>query len=193
MNITRPAIEKNRITITILVVLLLGGLMAYQNLPRSEDPGFIIRTAIVQTFYPGASPQRVEMLVTDKIEKAIQEMPELDFVNSQSRNGFSLIFVNFKQKYKHMQPIFDKMRRKVERVTPELPDDIIGPFVDDEFGDVFGIIVTLTGEGYTYAELKDVADQVRNELLAVISLSRAGKSLPMTNKSLWNPAATSSP
>lgn len=172
MNITRPAIEKNRITIAILVVLLLGGLTAYQNLPRSEDPGFTIRTAVVQTFYPGASPQRVEMLVTDKIEKAIQEMPELDFVSSQSRNGFSLIFVNFKQKYKHMQPIFDKLRRKVERVTPTLPDDIIGPMVDDEFGDVFGIIFTLTGEGYTYAELKDVADQVRNELLMVPDVAK---------------------
>ncbi|NIM15857.1 MAG: MMPL family transporter [Candidatus Aminicenantes bacterium] len=172
MNITRQAIEKNRITITILVVLVLAGLQAYKNLPRAEDPGFTIRMAVVQTFYPGASPQRVEMLVTDKIEKAIQEMPELDFVTSQSRNGFSLIFVAFKQKYKHMRPIFDKLRRKVERVTPGLPEDIIGPIVDDEFGDVFGIIFTLTGEGYTYAELKDVADQVRNELLMVPDVAK---------------------
>jgi multidrug efflux pump subunit AcrB len=126
MNITRYAIEKNRIT---------------------------------------ASPKRVEMLVTDKIEKAIQEIPELEHVTSQSRNGFSLIFVKFKMKYKEMRPLFDKLRRKVQRVASDLPEDVIGPIVDDEFVDVFGIIFTLTGEGYTYAELKEVADQVRDELL----------------------------
>jgi multidrug efflux pump subunit AcrB len=172
MNITRQAIEKNRITITILVVVLLAGISAYMTLPRAEDPGFIIRVAIVQTFYPGASPKRVEMLVTDKIEKAIQEMPELKHVTSQSRNGFSLIFAEFKFEYKNMRPLFDKLRRKVEKVAPDLPDDVIGPFVDDEFGDVFGIIFTLTGEGYTYAELKEVADEVRDELLMVPDVAK---------------------
>ncbi len=172
MNITRFAIEKNRITVTILVVLLLAGIAAYNSLPRAEDPGFIIRTAMVQTFYPGAGPKRVEMLITDKIEKAVLEMPELDFVSSQSRNGFSMIFVNFKKKYKIMRPIFDKLRRKVERAAAELPEGIIGPIVDDEFGDVFGIIFTLTGEGYSYAELKEVADQVKDELLMVPDVAK---------------------
>ncbi|MCP4221348.1 MAG: efflux RND transporter permease subunit [bacterium] len=167
MNITRFSIEKNRITITVLLVLLLGGMMAYKNMPRAEDPGFIIRVAVVQTFFPGASPKRVEMLVTDKIEKTIQEIPELDKVTSQSRNGFSLIFATFKAEYKHMQPIFDKLRRKVDKARPDLPDGIKGPFVNDEFGDVYGIVATLTGEGYTYAELKKVADQVRDEFLMV--------------------------
>lgn len=165
MNITQASIEKNRVTITCLLVLLLGGIIAYYSLPRAEDPGFIVRTAVIQTVFPGASPQRVEMLVTDKIEKAVQEIPELDFVSSQSRSGFSLIFVNIKEKYKNMRPIFDNLRRKVDKVRGQLPDDIIGPTVDDEFGDVFGIVFSLTGEGYTYAELKEVADQVRDELL----------------------------
>ncbi len=167
MSITRASIEKNRITITILAVVLLGGMMAYVNLPRAEDPGFIIRTAVVQTIFPGASPKRVEMLVTDKIEKAVQEIPELDFVSSQSRNGLSLIFVNIKEKYKKMRPIFDNLRRKVNKVKGDLPDGIIGPIVDDEFGDVFGIVFSITGEGYSYAELKEVADQVRDELLLI--------------------------
>ncbi|MCP5103025.1 MAG: efflux RND transporter permease subunit, partial [bacterium] len=172
MNITRLAIERNRITFTILVVLVLGGFIAFNSMPRAEDPSLIVRDVMVQTFYPGAGPKRVEMLVTDKIEKAVQEIPELDTVTSQSRNGFSLIFVRFKEKYKNMRPLFDKLRRKVEKVTPELPGDIIGPIVNDEFGDIFGIIYTLTGEGYSYAELKEVADQVRNELLMVPDVAK---------------------
>ena len=78
MDITRFAIEKNRVTLVALLVILLSGFGAYESLPRAEDPGFTIRTAVVQTRFPGANPERVENLVTDKIEKAIQEMPELD-------------------------------------------------------------------------------------------------------------------
>jgi len=134
-------------------------------MPRSEDPGFIIRVALVSTFFPGASPERVEMLVTDKLEKVIQELPELDFVASQSKTGVSLIFVNIKEEYSDMQPIWDKLRRKVEKAVPDLPDGVIGPTVDDEFGDVYGTQIAITGDGFSYAELKDVADEVRDELL----------------------------
>ena len=93
MDITRFAIEKNRVTLVALLVILLSGLGAYESLPRAEDPGFTIRTAVVQTRFPGANPERVENLVTDKIEKAIQEMPELDVVRSQSKTGVSIIHV----------------------------------------------------------------------------------------------------
>jgi multidrug efflux pump len=167
MNITRAAIEKNRVTFVALLVILFAGTGVYQDMPRNEDPGFIIRTAQVLTFFPGASPERVELLVTDKLEKAIEEIPQLDFVNSTSRTGVSQVFVNIRESEKHMRPIWDDMRRKVERASRELPDGVIGPLVNDEFGDVFGTIITLTGEGYSYAELKEVADQVRNELLKI--------------------------
>ena len=80
MNITRAAIENNRVTAVVLLVLLFAGIGTYNSMPRDEDPGFIIRTALVTTHFPGASPERVEQLITDKIEKAVQEMPELDFV-----------------------------------------------------------------------------------------------------------------
>ena len=119
------------------------------------------------TYFPGASPERVENLVTDKIEEAVQEMPELDFVQSESRTGISIVFVNIQERYKEMRPIWDDLRRKVDRVRPELPEGTIGPFVNDEFGDVFGILLTLTGEGYSYAELKEIADEVRDELLLI--------------------------
>jgi hypothetical protein len=167
MNFTLAAIEKNRVTFVTLIVVALAGMSAFSGMPRAEDPGFIIRVAQVMTLFPGASPERVEQLVMDKLEKTIQEMPELDFVTSTSRSGVSLVFPQILTTETDMRPIWDSLRRKVERASRELPADIIGPFVNDEFGDVFGTIITLTGEGYDYAELKDVADQVRNELLMI--------------------------
>ncbi len=165
MNITRLAIEKNRVTLTFITLILISGYQAYNQMPRSQDPGFIVRTALIQTFFPGASPERVEKLVTDPLEKAIQEMPELDSVVSESKTGVSIIYVNIKESYKDMRPIWDSLRRKVEREQRRMPVGSVGPFVNDEFGDVFGSIVTITGDGFSYAELKEVADAVRDEFL----------------------------
>ena len=167
MDITRLAIEKNRIFWAALLVVLMSGMAAYRDMPRSEDPGFIIRTALVQTVFPGASPERVELLVTDKLEKVIQEIPELDFVFSTSKVGVSIIYVNIDERYTEMRPIWDKLRRKIDRARGELPEGVIGPTVNDEFGDVFGSIIAVTGDGFTYSELKEVADEVRNELLFI--------------------------
>ncbi len=165
MNITAVALRNNRTTIVLMLVILLSGFQAYLNMPRAYDPGFIIRAAQVVTYFPGASPERVEQLVSDKIEKIVQEIPELDFVTSESRTGVSIVLVNIKESYKKMRPIWDSLRRKIDDVKEELPDGIIGPEVNDEFGDVFGIVMTLTGEGYSYAELKDIADDTRDQFL----------------------------
>jgi multidrug efflux pump len=172
MNITQFAIEKKRVTTVALLVILFAGLSTFRTMPRAEDPGFIIRTALVQTIFPGAGPERVEQLVTDKLEKVIQEMPEIDFINSESKPGLSLIFVNIKESYKTMRPIWDNLRRKVESARSNLPEGIIGPKVNDEFGDVFGTIITITGDGYTYAELKKIADDTRNELLLIDQVAK---------------------
>jgi multidrug efflux pump subunit AcrB len=172
MSITAAAIKRDRVTLVVLLVVLVWGLSSYAGMPQSEDPGFIIRTAMVFTSFPGASPERVEQLVTDKLEKAIQEMPEIDFLSSESKTGVSLIFVNIQESYSEMRPIWDDLRRKVEKVAPDLPDGVIGPTVDDEFGDVFGTIVTLTGDGFSYAELKEIADDVRDELLLIPEVAK---------------------
>jgi len=172
MNITAFAIDKSKVFFCLLVFLLFSGANTFMDMPRSEDPGFTIRVALVSTFFPGASPERVEMLVTDKLEKVIQEIPELDFVASQSKTGTSLIFVTIKEEYVDMQPIWDKLRRKVEKAIPELPDGVIGPNVDDEFGDVYGTQIAITGDGFSYAELKTVADEVRDELLLVDEIAK---------------------
>lgn len=165
MNITRLAIENNRTTWVLLVVILFAGTQAYLSMPRAYDPGFIIRAAQVVTHFPGASPERVEALISDKIEKVVQEIPELDFVSSESRTGVSIIIVNIKESYTNMRPIWDSLRRKIEGVKNDLPSGVIGPIVNDEFGDIFGIVLALTGEGFSYAELKSYADNAREALL----------------------------
>lgn len=165
MSITSVAIAQNRVTATVVVLLLVSGVLAYLALPKAQDPGFIVRTAVISTQLPGASPERMEQLVTDKIEKKAQEMPQVDNITSDTRTGISIINVSFKESYKDMRPIFDELRRKVDDVVTELPEDIIGPVVNDEFGDVFGSVYALTGDGYSNAELKDVADEIRDDLL----------------------------
>ncbi|WP_299459503.1 efflux RND transporter permease subunit [uncultured Microscilla sp.] len=174
MNITELSIKNSRITIVILLVILLAGFSTFTKMPRAEDPGFIVRVASIVTVFPGASPERVEMLVSDKLEKVIQEIPELNFVESTSKPGVSIIKVNIKESEKKLRPIWDKLRRKVNKAVAsgELPDNIRGPLVNDEYGDVFGIILGITGEGFDYAEMKKVADEVRDELLRLPNASK---------------------
>jgi len=167
LDITAFAIANSRTTTIALIVIIFAGISTYLGMPRAEDPGFIIRVAQIRTYFPGASPERVEQLITDKLEKAVQEIPELDFVSSSSKVGQSIISVNVKEQYKHMRPIWDSLRRKIDNVKNELPEGINGPFINDEFGDVFGIIIGITGDGFDYAELKRIADEVRDELLLI--------------------------
>ncbi|MCB1053181.1 MAG: efflux RND transporter permease subunit [Acidobacteria bacterium] len=172
MFLTRLALEKTRITLVALVLLLISGVLAYIHMPRSQDPGFTVRTAIVTTYFPGASPERVEKLVSDPLEKAIQEMPELKHVRSTSKNGISIIYVDVQQAYKNMRPIWDSLRRKIDREKPHMPDGVIGPYVNDEFGDVFGILVSIAGDGFSYSEIKTVADQTRDVLLRLENVAK---------------------
>ncbi|MBD1584582.1 efflux RND transporter permease subunit [Pseudoalteromonas sp. S16_S37] len=165
MNITRLALENDRTAWVIFAAMLLFGILAFNKMPKDYDPGFIIRTAQVVTYFPGASPQRVEALVTDQIEKVVQQIPELDYVSSTSKTGVSIVSVNIKESYKNMRPIWDNLRRKIQSIESELPKGAHTPIVNDEFGDVFGIVIGLTGEGYSHRELEDVAEQVRDTFL----------------------------
>ena len=172
MNLTRAAIEKNRITLIVTALALLSGVLAYWSLPKSQDPGFTIRTAKIITRLPGASPERMELLVTDKIEKKAQEMPEVDNIVSESRTGISIVTVNFLESYTEMRPIFDSLRRKIDAVAGDLPQGATAPEVNDEFGDVFGSVYALTGEGFAYAELKTIADEIRDDLLKIPEVAK---------------------
>jgi len=165
MNLTQLAVNNNRTLLVLVLALFITGVSSFFNLPKQQDPGFTIRTAVISTRFDGASPKRVEQLVTKKIEEKVQEMPEIDFITSESLPGRSIIQVNFQERYTNMRPIFDSLRRKVEDIQAELPSGVPAPQVNDEFGDIFGSVYSLTGEGFSYTELLEVADEIRDELL----------------------------
>ena len=172
MDLTRFAITNNRITALLLVAVVLGGYGAFLSMEQAMDPGFTIRTAQIITRFPGANPERVEALVTDQLEKAIQQIPELDFVNSTSKTGVSIISVNIRDEFSEVRPIWDNLRRKVDEAARSLPEGALAPQVNDEFGDVYGTIIAITGDGFDYRELKDFALQLRDGLLRLDNVGK---------------------
>lgn len=176
MDLTRFAIANNRVMAVLMAIVLLGGYGAYLTMEQTMDPGFTVRIAQVTTRFPGASPDRVEALVTDRIEKAIQQIPELDFVTSTSKTGLSIVSVNIRAEFTDMRPIWDDLRRKVDEVARSLPEGALAPQVNDEFGDVYGTIIAVTGDGFDYRELKDFAQQLRDELLRLDNVGKVNLS-----------------
>ncbi len=172
MNIGSWCIKNNRTTIVALLLVAFAGVSTFFSMARLEDPEFIIRVAVVTAYFPGASPKKVEELVTDKIEKKIQEMTEVKTITSQSMTGFSVVMVEVYAKYDDMQPIWQRLRNKMADVQRNLPEGVYGPYVNDEFGDVFPIVLALTGDGYSYRELKDIADEVRDALLRLDTVAK---------------------
>ncbi|MFH1878790.1 MAG: efflux RND transporter permease subunit [Candidatus Omnitrophota bacterium] len=172
MNLTDIFIKNDRVTFTLLLLIILGGIQAYISFPRNEDPEIIIRQAMVMTYSPGMAPVDVELLISEKIEKKIQELPELDYVQSENRTGVSLITVSIKEEYKDMRPIWDRLRNKVKDAEADLPAEASRPFVWDDYGDVFGIVLAITGDGFSYKEIEDIADDMKKELLMLPSVAR---------------------
>lgn len=171
MNLTESAIRNRWLTLSLLFVLLLSGVQSFFSMPKDDMPPFLVRAITIVTPFPGASPARVEQLVTDRIEKAVQEIPEIDYIQSESRPGISVITVMLKESEYELRPIFDTIRRKVDAVRPDLPQGL-NPVVNDEMGDVFGILIGITGEGFSPAELKTVADEVRDELIRLKEVAK---------------------
>jgi len=166
MNLTDNAIKNRILVFSFLVISVFFGISVFNLMPRDDMPPFLIRYATIVSSFPGASPERIEMLVSDRIEKVIQEIPEVDYITSESRTGVSIVSVSLKDKVMVLQPVFDRIRRKVEGMQGELPEGVV-PVVDDEVGDVFGLIIGVTADGYSYAELKKVADDVRDGLIKI--------------------------
>ena len=172
MNILQLVFDNKRVSLTLLVVMTLLGVQAYINLPKAEDPGYIVRQVTVVTQLPGANAQRMEALVSSVLEDALVEMPELDNVSSTSRNGMSIVNAEFKATYTNMRPIFDDLRRKVEDASADLPDGVVGPVVNDDKGDVYGIVYGLRGSGFSYPELKREAERIRDAVLLLPSVAK---------------------
>ena len=172
MDITRLALNKRTVTVVAVVLLMLGGLISYITMPQDEDPGFTIRVANVVTIFPGASPERVRDLVTLPLEAAISEVSEIKVLTSASRQGVSSIGVEIAFEHNDLQPIWDELNELVADAADDLPDGVIGPRVEDDFGDVFSVLLAITGEGYTIEELGTVAEEVRTEVLRIQDVAR---------------------
>ncbi len=172
MNLLPFVFANKRVSLTLLTLMTLSGVWAWFDLPKAEDPGFVVRQATVITRLPGANAQRMEELVSAVLEKAIIEMAELDNVRSTSRNSISIINAEYKAAYTDMRPIFDDLRRKIEAASADLPAGVLGPVVNDRLGDVFGNLYTLSGEGFSYPELKLEAERIKDELLLLDDVAR---------------------
>ncbi|MGI6253230.1 MAG: efflux RND transporter permease subunit [Aminivibrio sp.] len=169
MNLAEFSIRKSTVTWFLTLLIAVGGVWAYGGLGKLEDPAFTIKTAVIVTPYPGASPLEVENEVTALIESAAQKLGETDKVRSLSKEGLSMVYVDIKPVYtaRDLPQIWDELRRKVADAQASLPPGAGSSRVNDDYGDVFGVYYALTGDGYTYRELEDHADFLRRELLLV--------------------------
>ena len=175
MNLTRFAIENRTLTNFLVFLVVVGGLYSYFQLGQLEDPDFTVKIGAVITQYPGATPEEVELEVTDRIETAIQEMPQLRYLTSYSRAGLSIIKVEMQQEYwaDRLPQVWDEMRKKIRDITPDFPPGVMKPKVIDDFSFVFGFVLAVTGDGYSYAELEDYTKLIRKELSIVPGVARA--------------------
>jgi multidrug efflux pump subunit AcrB len=168
MNITKFSLSQNRVVLSLLAVVVILGLVSYNNLSRDSMPPFTIRVATIVTSFPGASPERVEELITDKIEKVAQELPELKEVTSTSRTGLSVVSVELKMDVapNDLQAVWDRLRRKLNTIQG-LPQNAVPQLNDEGIGEVFGIAVALVNDGFSYKEIKDYADDLRDDLIVL--------------------------
>jgi multidrug efflux pump subunit AcrB len=174
MNIAELSIRKNIITWVMTVILVVVGAYSFFQLSWLEDPEFTIKDAIIITPYPGASAAEVEEEVTNVLERAIQQMGQLKFVESRSSRGMSQIKAKIRDQYdKHSLPqVWDELRRKVNDAQAQLPPGAGPSIVNDDFGDVYGIYIAVTGEGYTYKEIYEFAKLLQRELLHAQDVKR---------------------
>ena len=173
-NVSRWALEHPALTRYLLLVLMVLGLAAYFQLGQDEDPPFTFRVMAVRAYWPGATAQQVAEQVTDKIEKTLQETPDADKIRSYSKPGEAQIIFQIKDSAKptEVAQAWYTVRKKIGDMRATLPQGVAGPFFNDEFGDVYGVIYALGGEGFSPAELKREADRVRQRLLRVPDVAK---------------------
>ncbi|MBW2275651.1 MAG: efflux RND transporter permease subunit, partial [Deltaproteobacteria bacterium] len=173
--LTETAIEKRTVTYFAVLLLVVGGIWSFFALGQLEDPEFTVKTALVATAYPGASPREVELEVTDRIEKAIQELPQLKHTYSTTTAGLSVVKVDIQDQYwaDELPQVWDELRSKIRDIEAELPPGAETPVVTDDFNFVYGFVLAVTGDGFTPEELDDHVDHLRKELALVPGVSRA--------------------
>jgi len=173
-NLSRWALEHPALTRYLMVALMVLGMASYFQLGQDEDPPFTFRAMVVRTYWPGATAQQVAEQVTDKLERTLQEVPYADKIRSYSKPGESQIILELKDYSKpgEVPQVWYTVRKKVGDIRATLPQGVQGPFFNDDFGDVYGVIYALSGDGYSPAEVKFQADRVRQTLLRVRDVAK---------------------
>ena len=173
-NLSKWALDHPALTRYLLIVLMLLGFAAYFQLGQDEDPPFTFRAMVVRTYWPGATAQQVAEQVTDKLERILQEVPYADKIRSYSKPGESQIIFQIKDSSKaaEVANVWYAVRKKIGDMRGTLPGGVQGPYFNDDFGDVYGVIYALQSDGFSYAELKVFADDVRQQLLRVPDVAK---------------------
>ncbi|MFP8833619.1 efflux RND transporter permease subunit [Hydrogenophaga sp. XSHU_21] len=173
-NLSRWALDHPAFTRYLMVVLMLFGIAAYFQLGQDEDPPFTFRAMVVRVFWPGATAPQVAEQVADRIERTLQEVPYANKIRTYTKPGEALIILQLDDASSpaEVPDIWYTVRKKVGDIRGQLPAGVVGPFFNDEFGDVYGVIYALQGEGFTDAERKDVAEDVRQQLLRVPDVAK---------------------
>ena len=173
-NLSEWALKHRSVAIYLMILAVAAGLFSYMKLGRNEDPSFVIKTMVVQAAWPGATIDETLKQVTERLERKLQETPQLEYIRSSTRPGLTTIFVNLKGSAtaKEVPDIWYHVRKSIGDIRPTLPAGVIGPGFNDDFGDTFGIIYGFTADGFTQRELRDYIEDVRSKLLHVQDVSK---------------------
>lgn len=171
-SLTELGLNKARFTVLLMISLVISGILLYVDFPKREDPEILIRTAIVDARYPGMTPERVENLIAEKVERKIREIKEVDEINTVLKTGSMRIYVNLKDEVTDLDPIWQELRDKMGDVEREMPEGTRGPFVNTEFGDVAITTIAMTAEGFSYREMEVTAKELQRQLYSVDGVSK---------------------
>ncbi|WP_394181007.1 efflux RND transporter permease subunit [Marinomonas posidonica] len=174
MDIAAYFIKRKVTSWMMTLILLIGGIIAFTNLGQLEDPEFTIKDSLIITTYPGASPEQVEEEVTYPIERELQNLPYVDKIVSTSKAGYSKVQLTIKDTYRaeQLKQIWDEVRKKIRDISGTFPSGVNTPMVLDDFGDVYGVMLAIHGEGYPYKDLENYVDYVKRELVLVEGVAK---------------------
>ena len=174
INLSEWALKHPQMIAFLLILLTVAGVLAYGRLGQKEDPEFTVKTMVVQAYWPGSSAQQMADQVTDRLEKKLQEVAEIDYTSSYVKPGETQIKINLREATpsETVPDVWYQVRKKLGDIRHTLPQGAQGPFYNDEFGDTFGNLYAITGDGFGYAELREFADAARNEFLRVADVNK---------------------
>ena len=168
-NLTELSLNNRPLVWYFIIVAFVGGIFSYFSLGRMEDPKFVVREMIVAAYWPGATANEVQEQVTDKLEKKLQDIPNLDNLSSETRPGSTVIYIELNEKLAtdQIRPMWRDVRNFCADIKGDLPEGVMGPFFNDTYDEVFGSVYALTGDGFSYEELRRYAEEIRRLLLGV--------------------------